>query len=369
MLSKAIVAGVSQVDQWEPTVTVADALARLGQNSGNMMFAEALNHVLDNPIASSYSFAKAAPEGDAIVIAGANWVNEFEDFSWLAHELERTDLPAFLVGVGAQAGLDHAIPKVTEGTRRALKIVSERSALIAARGEFTCEVLNHYGITNVVPIGCPSLLLAGRAGPQFNREAKAENVVVHGTRHGFGTTAPNQIWLYRQAFKHGHDILLQSELADIYYALGRTNNAEVMAKAAAAVTAIYGVEDVARIADYLRKKGKFFTNVPTWSEYMQTRNFCVGTRIHGTVASIIAGTPAVLLVHDSRTLEMAKAMNIPHVLLSSLDIGKDLPLEEILSVFEASKAFEGYQAYFESYMDFFARNGLAVAANMQLPVA
>jgi len=365
MLSKAFVMGVVPVDHWGPESTVAGVLMQLGQNSGNILFAEALKRVLFEPVSSGYSIpTNDSGEGDAVVIAAANWINEFEDFTWLASALERTTLPAFLVGVGAQAGLDHAIPKLKDGTLRALKIISERSALIAARGEFTCEVLSHYGIKNVVPTGCPSLLLAGRAGPQFSREATADKVIVHGTRHGFGLAEPEQTWLYRQAFKHGHEILLQSEHADIYYAMGSVNNAAIMEKASSVVTAAYGVGDADAIARYLLEKGKFFSNIPDWMAHMQTRNFCVGSRIHGTVASIVAGTPATLLVHDSRTLEMAKAMGIPYVHLSALDMNRDLPLETLIEAYETSKVFAGYGTYFKNYMDFFARNNLKVAADL-----
>ena len=41
----------------------------------------------------------------------------------------------------------------------------------------------------------------------------------------------------------------------------------------------------------------------TWLEYLRDFDFATGTRLHGNVAALLAGVPAVLLAHDSRTLE------------------------------------------------------------------
>ena len=37
-----------------------------------------------------------------------------------------------------------------------------------------------------------------------------------------------------------------------------------------------------------------------------------GTRIHGTIAALLAGTPGLVIAHDARTLELARYFDIPH---------------------------------------------------------
>ena len=366
MHKRAVVAGVSQLKSWGPTTTVADALNSLGQNSGNMMFTESICRVLDNAQATSFAPPASALEGrDAIVLAAANWINEFDDFAWLANVLERTQLPVFLIGVGAQASMTMEVPNLKPGTLRLLKLVAERSTSIAARGEFTCEVLAHYGIKNAVPTGCPSLLLAGAAGPIFAGPATADRVVVHATRHGFLTCDALQRFLYKQALKQDLELLLQSEHADIYFALDKTNNPDILARATEAVRFAYGTDDIERVSAYLRRRGLFFTDYEEWIGHMRTRSFSIGTRIHGTIASIIAGTRALLLVHDSRTLEMARSMNIPHLHSSAVDIEKDLRIEDYLDAGQGFDLVDGYAAYYRRYMDFFAANKLAVTPELE----
>jgi hypothetical protein len=74
----------------------------------------------------------------------------------LADFLEKVKLPCVMIGVGSQAPNYDSEIKLQKGTVRFLKIVSERSVSIGARGFFTASWLEKYGIKNVDIIGCPS---------------------------------------------------------------------------------------------------------------------------------------------------------------------------------------------------------------------
>ena len=63
---------------------------------------------------------------------------------------------------------------------------------------------------------------------------------------------------------------------------------------------------------------RFFVDPWTWFQYLSEFDFSFGTRIHGNISSLLAGTPAVVLAHDSRTLELARYHRIPHRLISEL---------------------------------------------------
>ena len=122
---------------------------------------------------------------------------------------------------------------------------------------------------------------------------------------------------HNQALKGNYDILLQSELSDIYLTLESADEDLITDSGFKAIAGAYGMSEIHTIQSYLRSHGKVFLNYPDWIAFMKTRTLCFGTRIHGTVASLLAGTPAMLVCHDSRTLEMARSMSIPMV---SLDI-------------------------------------------------
>ena len=44
---------------------------------------------------------------------------------------------------------------------------------------------------------------------------------------------------------------------------------------------------------------------------MESIDVCVGTRLHGNMAAIAAGTPGCVISHDSRTDELAETMGLP----------------------------------------------------------
>lgn len=362
MPSNPVVLGVTSLGAWPETKTLADVMASLGNNTGNLLFAEALASVLKGAVRQPYYVSAQELAGsECIVIAAANWLNSFEDYGWLADKLGHTQCPVFLVGIGAQASASEEHPSIAPGTRRLLEIVRERSNSIAARGEFSCEVLRKAGFKDVVATGCPSLLLTGPRGPRFSALGDASRPVIHATRHAFGIADAFQSFLYRQAFACRFDLLLQSELADMYFALGRTNNAEILARAEQAVTNAYGTADLPAIASYLRSHGRVYINLDDWLSYMRTRTFCVGTRIHGTIASILAGTQATLVAHDSRTVEMAKAMHIPYVLPDTVSRDDRLRVKDLLLNEDCTDLISYYPTYRQRYLDYFASNGLSVA--------
>ena len=369
MLKNPLVVGVRQLPPGVHDKYVEHALLDLGNNTGNMVFTEALLRALGGARWGSFSFAPEELEGrDSIVIAAANWINSYDDFGWLAAHLERVDLPVFLVGVGAQASTSMEYPEVQPGTLRLLQLVADRSVSIAARGTFSCEVMEHYGIKSAIPTGCPSLTLVGREGPRIRpvEELSFETSAMHATRHLFSSTDDLQTYLYRQAYANGADLILQSELADMYFALGRRNNPEIIARALPTLEKVYGEPNTDAITQYLTAHAKVFMNFTSWIEYMRTKSFCFGSRIHGTVASIAAGTSATLIAHDSRTLEMARSMNIPYIPASDVSIDKPLRLEDFYVPDQFERLRAGYAEYFARFMGYFAQNGLPIANDYQI---
>jgi hypothetical protein len=365
MYSKPLVVGVKQTDHWPATHTIEQVLAELGQNSGNRMFTEALLRVVGSASWAPFSFTEQDTEGrDAIVLAAANWVNSYDDLGWLATRLEATKLPVFLIGVGAQASTAREVPNLKPGTLRLLRLVQDRSVSIAARGAFSCEVLASYGFKNTVATGCPSLMLAGPQGLHIRQVGHVlpQTCCVHSTRHSFNPGDSFQNYLYRQALKHQLDIVLQSELADIYVALGKAESPTYQ-RAADTLRAVYAVDDLSIIEQYLKGRSHIFLNYGSWIDYMKTRSFSFGTRFHCTVASIIAGTPATLIAHDSRTLEMAEAMSIPRLNSSSIAVDKDLCLDTLLLPEQITSLVDGYQAYYLRFLRYLDMNSLPITAS------
>jgi polysaccharide pyruvyl transferase WcaK-like protein len=290
----------------------------------------------------------------------ANWLNDGSDFGALSEQLESANLPIIALGLGAQSTLDKKIPRLKPGTKRLLSVLAERSPIISACGPFSCEVLEHYGAKNSVATGCPSLLMSRGTCPAFrvsDAPLMKEDIVIHSTRHHFNTTAPFHTYLYRQAYLNGYDLLLQSERSDLFYATGQVAGDEMMAKANSCLQEVYSAE-VSDIEAYLEKHGQVYFDVEEWYDYCRSRRFFLGTRIHGTIAAILSGTPSLLIAHDSRTVELAETMGIPFVLKDEVDVTRPLDLERYYAQALGHDFAPGYSRYWETYRDFFASIGL-----------
>ena len=363
MYRNALVVGVRQLDHSGEKASVEQTMLSLGQNTGNMMFTQSLTSVLEGAAWGSFRLDPQDIEGhDAIVLAAANWVNNFDDFGWLAERLEKTKLPVFLIGVGAQASTAGEVPEVNPGTLRLLSLVHDRCSSISARGTFTCEVLSRYGIKSARPTGCPSLMLVGPQGRHRSlmREPRFDACSMHATRHGFSRSDEFQTFLYRQAFSKGLDLVLQSEVADIHYAVRGQTGEEVPTRAVDLLQEIYGAPEAA-VAAYLERHGRVFTHYPDWISYMRQRSFCFGTRIHGTIAALIAGTPATLIVHDSRTVELAQIMGVPTVHWQNIPLDREIDIARLYSRPQLRDFVARFASYYSNFLDYMAENELAVA--------
>ena len=371
MYRNALVVGVRQLNQRGEQATVEQTMLCLGQNTGNMMFTQSLTSVLDGAKWGSFALLPEEIEGhDAIVLAAANWVNHFDDFGWLADRLEKTRLPVFLVGVGAQASHSREIPDVAPGTLRLLNLVQDRSASISVRGTFSCDVLNRYGIKKVHPTGCPSLMLIGRDGPSPSllNAPNFDACCTHATRHGFGEADLFQTFLYRQAIQRQIDLVLQSEVADIHYVMQHRTGEAVPPRAEEAVKAVYGAAQLEVIENFLIGHGQVFTLYQDWIDYMKHRSFSFGSRIHGTIAALIAGTPAVLIVHDARTAEMADIMGVPMMRWQDIASDRDIDIPRLYSRLQMKNFVEKYSGYYHNFLDYMASNSLLVAGSYDQPI-
>lgn len=362
MFEKPIVLGIFS-QQVGSGVTLQQLFSNYGNNTGNMLFSESLLRGVSGATRGHLGFSEAdIEERDCIILAAANWLNPGMDFAGLAARLEKTKLPVIAVGLGAQSPLDQSMPVLKEGTKRLINLISERSASVSVRGAFSGEVLAHYGVKNVAVTGCPSLLLAGKSAPKlrtYNPEDQ-QAISVGATRHGFHGTDSFQLYIYRQAAKQNLELILQSELADMYFSLRRLNNTDILQKSTELLTKTYGVDEK-RLHQYLCNKAKVFFDLDEWISHMTQRSLYVGTRLHGAVAALLAGTPATLIAHDSRTLEVAECLHIPYVRSSDIDTQTDCDFRK-LHRSECLRNFEqGYRQYLEGFLDFFETVSLKVS--------
>ena len=347
---------------------VKDILRKAGLNTGNLLFTRALHRVLGgNCLGTIDDFdpKRVSEQHDCLIIPAANWLSPRTDLKNIAEFVEATDLPCYIVGLGAQAPNEKGFPAVKPGTLRLIQIAADRSHTISVRGTFSAEVLSHYGIKNVTITGCPSILwhvdrpcqvqqwqsTPTRIAMNCSRGIPSERVFIDKTE-----TARLNLLLPRLARSRGYDFIFQAELPEIYYVLRKDIEVQKMTLPNNYLRRVYADEDESAVCAWLRDRGKVFFDLESWLAYLESVDFVIGSRLHGAIAALLAGTPAVLITHDSRTSETARQMGIPSV--NSLAINENL---DPLSLY-ASADFDLFNQCsalnYQNFADFFESNEL-----------
>ena len=97
-----------------------------------------------------------------------------------------------------------------------------------------------------------------------------------------------------------------------------------------------------------------------WIGMLNSFDFSIGSRIHGCVAAILAGIPALLIAIDERQVEIAQYYHIPYIRRDI--IRRDTPLSALYE-YACENMHEIYEYYphtLKKYKEFFELNGLPV---------
>lgn len=358
-----------------PEKTIAQCWTGVGGNTGNQLFINALaKQVKYDTCSFGYSIdvERVNSSVDLIVIPAANWLKTGGDLTSWWRALRDTTPPIFIAGVGAHTvGFDN-LPKLSEGTIQFMRMVSSRTKVIATRGEFTTQVLNHYGIKNVRTTGCPSLYSS--CTPEFSQvrpvsDLHMSQVALQATRHEIGDNRSNystgrqrieRLLFLAARFSSAHYIV-QSEREELSLLLRRPETltpAEVNN-----ILHYYGLDSLEDINGFIDRARVFF-DLADWLEFLRSLKFCIGSRLHGCIASLTAGTKACLLTHDARTRELAVFAQLPS--MEAADFAADVQrmgLSEAVALAEENcqiePFLERYPENYSTYRETIEENGVA----------
>lgn len=376
----------------DPT-TVHSAMTsaqRMGANAGNLLYANAVVRTL-----AARSNRVETGAFDAHLVDRAAWIrrinkkydhfvvplaNAFrykngEALEGMTELVRGLDVPVTVVGVGAQATLTAAtgedetirmgktggrkMPTPDESARHDDRVrafveaVLEKTPTLGVRGPVTRAYLLGLGLPEdrVEVIGCPSVFTWGPdhrvrqpEGP-LSTDAVISMNVDYRVR-GIGEVVERNAELYPHLTSPSQDL----------------NSARMI---------ITGEDqfDMSRrdprtpvhTGHRLFREGRllFYPSPWGWISSLGGMQFAFGNRLHGNIAAILGGTPAHLLAHDSRTLELARYHGIP---FTTLEAGQTPPTAAELWERTDYTAFHDlYAERFATYLDFLRRNGLVTA--------
>lgn len=340
----------------------------IGNNLGNMLFPYSVARtlmcedvVIDTmTTAKEYSMTEVKrinEEYDCFVFPFANAfrISFMEELCRVTSLIKQLKIPCIVIGVGAQAPVNKE-PKsaaLDEAVKDFMHAVLEKSNIVGLRGEFTASYLKKLGFVDgkdFTVIGCPSMYAFGKKLPEM--EVKELTPL--------SSVSTNSKLDLPQKF---HDFMYRSRQAipDYYYipqVIEEINAMAIGKKLPPAFAKKIPNHFPIDFSDPIYKEGKgiCFANAQSWLDFLKQRDFSFGSRIHGNIAAILAGTPAFIVVSDARIKELVDYHNIPHIMMK--DLNDQTNIFELHQKADFGKLQEGHEARFMHYLDFLHQNGL-----------
>lgn len=335
----------------------------IGENVGNLLFSSASYKLLQTEgtevevgrlHGGKAEAARINAHADHVVIPLANAFRTSYSASLdkMSETIEALKVPVTILGVGAQLRLDGKVDRLDgmkESVTRFVRAVLDRSPSIGVRGEFTEQFLKGLGFKDVEVIGCPSVFLHGK-------DLRVEKRVAALTRSSrismnLSPYVPNLGPIVEHHTNAYPNLRYAAQHRD---ALGMLLSRRHRSQTHATDQAVLPTHH----AHPLVRDGRtsFFVDPEPWMRYLATFDYSFGTRIHGNIAALLAGTPATVLAHDSRTLELVRYYGIPH--RTTKQIGPDLDAAELYAEADFTEFNTGHAERFDRFADYLGAHGL-----------
>lgn len=326
--------------------SVEELLKIVGANTGNLMFQYAVASMIGGSkefigfTGLPYVEAAGCKDGSYLVFPAANHLRTGADWSGLCGFLEQCAVPLIVLGLGAQAD-STSDPRATaqalqadNSAMRLVKVLRDKAVWISVRGEFTAAVCELLGLRDVDVLGCPSLMLnphpdAGQRIARKLEQAKQKD----SPRIAVTAASPFEI-------KGSPKEALERQLVSIIC----SNNGLYIQQSGGAMSMAFAMLQFSKLSvssllsirqvldpsltlddlmEFARKRLRVYFDAEKWIQAMQSVDLCLGTRLHGNMAAMAAGTPGCVISHDSRTDELAGAMALPRLHGESLQDAAD----------------------------------------------
>lgn len=340
----------------------------LGTNAGNQIFLNSVMRTLmteDTQIdllnterqLTEENLERINGEYDCVVLPFANAFRPSyqRDLEKITQFVKKLKIPCVVVGIGHSAGLKRGIKAsypFDDAVKEFVKAILDKSAVIGTRGQVTSDYLTRLGFKEGSEhrvIGCPSMFYYGEDLPKIE---KVELTPDSKVSINWKMDIPKEIHQFMRAnYPSFKDLCYVPQVTDeirlMYYGIPFPEGKYVIPR------------QYPGRADhpwYSKGNGRAFINLPSWLEYMKGRDFSFGTRIHGNIAALLAGTPAYIVVADYRISELAKYHEIPHIEYKALQEG-----DTIFHLYEKADYTgfnNGHKTRFRNYVDFLEENGL-----------
>lgn len=321
-----------------------------GGNSGNKLFTTAIEKYLYKPdihvthyvnsmdidyINSSFNMV-IFPTAN---IFGKHYIAGLKEYAAFFNKLQ---IPVYVIGAGIQCKnyLDLSRLKKDIGKESAVFVdaVYHTGGELALRGEYTKQFLDALLSNTSVVTGCPSLYQNGRNLNISNEKVDFDKfrVAMNGSMISINSCDLNKII---------DDITYmdQDEFCELLYdvkILNRMSDIRLLWRYSK-----YGLQLLSK------NKVNLIYDIPVWIDYMKTNfDFSIGTRIHGNIAALLAGVPAMVIAKELRTMELAEFFEIP--LVNDIHISNIRDVYNIYEKLDFSMFNKNFANKFDNFENF-----------------
>ena len=316
--------------------TLSEKLTDLGENSGNLVFWEALDKLFA-PTKLSYGDIEGIRSCEKIIITDLIWIRENSDFSYLEKIIDLNFIPFIPISIGLQSTTYDIHYHLQENTVRLLHKLEER-ALLGVRGDYTAEILNKYGIKNISVIGCPSMYYW-----------KDKNFCVSGIKE-LGKVSCN--------FRSFWGKLSVPEKHFLSFCARQNMQFIEQTKWKFLPEQVNDLSYYSYINHWLLRQTIFPMSIEEWCNALKNISFSIGGRFHGNVMALWNGIKALFLTVDSRTAELTDYFRLPAI--SMAKFRWDRPIEYYFAQADYTEFNRIYPLRYKEFHKFARKNGLSI---------
>ena len=353
-------AGMSPTDVFSPEYMLLNN--SIGNNVGNLLYAFGVNRTLSvegTEVVPTYykvdpkNAEEVNEQYDAFIIPLADAFRpDFRgELRNMTSFIKKLTIPCVVIGAGLRAEFEPNLQRVfefDEDVTNFVKAVLEKSSMVGVRGEITAQYLSKLGFREGIDhtvIGCPSMYTYGK------------DVKIRDTK----LTEDSMISINSSVLspEHVHQFLYNTmqKIPNHYFLPQRIQELRTVYTGQPYVQK-YSEYYPSKMSDkiYEENRVRFMLNVPTWLDFLRQADLSVGGRLHGNIASIVAGTPALLIPHDARMRELTNYHSLPHIWAKDIDANADI--FELFAKMDFKQVEKVHEKNFEHYIEFLDKNGL-----------